>query len=125
MTRTPGARALASWIMIDPTPPAAPTISRVPALDAVRWSLWKSASYAVSVVRGSAAASAQSSEAGLLVTVERAIREKKPVVFLAWEPHPMNFQMKINYLSGGDDVFGPNYGEARVYTLKNSDLAES
>ncbi len=31
-----------------------------------------------------------SSEAGMLVTVERAAREKKPVVFLAWEPHPMN-----------------------------------
>ncbi|WP_250454274.1 choline ABC transporter substrate-binding protein [Caballeronia sp. ATUFL_M2_KS44] len=64
----------------------------------------------------------QSSEAGMLVTVERAIREKKPVVFLAWEPHPMNIQMKINYLSGGDDVFGPNYGEARVYTLTNPDF---
>jgi glycine betaine/proline transport system substrate-binding protein len=64
----------------------------------------------------------QSSEAGMLVTVERAIREKKPVVFLAWEPHPMNIQMKLNYLSGGDDVFGPNYGEARVYTLTNPDF---
>ncbi|WP_244851140.1 choline ABC transporter substrate-binding protein [Caballeronia sp. SL2Y3] len=64
----------------------------------------------------------QSSEAGMLVTVERAMREKKPVVFLAWEPHPMNIQMKINYLSGGDDVFGPNYGEARVYTLTNPDF---
>ncbi len=64
----------------------------------------------------------QSSEAGMLVTVERAIREKKPVVFLGWEPHPMNIQMKINYLSGGDDVFGPNYGEARVYTLTNTDF---
>jgi glycine betaine/proline transport system substrate-binding protein len=64
----------------------------------------------------------QSSEAGMLVTVERAIRDKKPVVFLAWEPHPMNIQMKLNYLSGGDDVFGPNYGEARVYTLTNPDF---
>ncbi|MDR5808867.1 choline ABC transporter substrate-binding protein [Caballeronia sp. LZ019] len=64
----------------------------------------------------------QSSEAGMLVTVERAIRDKKPVVFLAWEPHPMNIQMKINYLSGGDEVFGPNYGEARVYTLTNPDF---
>ncbi len=58
----------------------------------------------------------------MLVTVERAIREKRPVVFLAWEPHPMNIQMKINYLSGGDEVFGPNYGEARVYTLMNPDF---
>jgi len=52
----------------------------------------------------------QSSEAGMLVTVERAIRDKKWVVFLGWEPHPMNIQMKIDYLSGGDEVFCPNYG---------------
>jgi glycine betaine/proline transport system substrate-binding protein len=64
----------------------------------------------------------ESSEAGMLVTVERAMRDKKPVVFLAWEPHPMNIQMKLNYLSGGDEVFGPNYGEARVYTLTNPDF---
>lgn len=64
----------------------------------------------------------QSSEAGMLVTVDRAAREKKWVVFLGWEPHPMNIQMKISYLSGGDDVFGPNYGEARVYTLTNPDF---
>ena len=59
----------------------------------------------------------ESSEAGMLVTVERAIREKKWVVFLGWEPHPMNIQISMNYLSGGDASFGPNYGEARVYTL--------
>ncbi|SAK86283.1 substrate-binding region of ABC-type glycine betaine transport system [Caballeronia catudaia] len=64
----------------------------------------------------------ESSEAGMLVTVGRAVREKKPVVFLGWEPHPMNIQMKINYLAGGDEVFGPNYGEARVYTLTNTDF---
>ena len=64
----------------------------------------------------------QSSEAGMLVTVDRAVRDKKWVVFLGWEPHPMNIQIKMNYLSGGDAVFGPNYGEARVYTLTNPDF---
>jgi glycine betaine/proline transport system substrate-binding protein len=63
----------------------------------------------------------ESSEAGMLVTVHRAIRDKKWVVFLGWEPHPMNIEMNINYLAGGDDVFGPNYGEARVYTMTSSD----
>ena len=29
----------------------------------------------------------------------------------------MNVQMKMKYLQGGDDVFGPNYGEAKVYTI--------
>ncbi|HEX7931993.1 MAG TPA: choline ABC transporter substrate-binding protein [Paraburkholderia sp.] len=65
----------------------------------------------------------ESSEAGMLVEVNRAIREKKPIVFLGWEPHPMNVQMKIDYLSGGDDVFGPNYGEAKVMTVTPTDYA--
>lgn len=63
----------------------------------------------------------ESSEAGMLVTVRRAIRDKKWVVFLGWEPHPMNIEMSMNYLSGGDAVFGPNYGEARVYTMTSAD----
>jgi len=28
----------------------------------------------------------------------------------------MNVQMKMSYLQGGDDIFGPNLGEAKVYT---------
>lgn len=63
----------------------------------------------------------ESSEAGMLVEVNLAIREKKPIVFLGWEPHPMNVQMKIDYLSGGDEVFGPNYGEAKVLTVTPTD----
>ncbi|SPB16237.1 choline ABC transporter, periplasmic binding protein [Caballeronia novacaledonica] len=63
----------------------------------------------------------ESSEAGMLVEVNRAIREKKPIVFLGWEPHPMNVQMKIDYLAGGDDVFGPNYGEAKVLSVTPTD----
>lgn len=58
----------------------------------------------------------ESSEAGMLAEVQRAARGQKPVVFLGWEPHPMNVQVKMKYLSGGDEVFGPNYGEAKVYT---------
>lgn len=58
----------------------------------------------------------ESSEAGMMAEVERAIRQKKWVVFLGWEPHPMNVKFKMAYLSGGDDVFGPNLGEAKVYT---------
>ena len=63
----------------------------------------------------------ESSEAGMLVSVERAIRDKKWVVFLGWEPHPMNIQIDMKYLSGSDGVFGPNDGEARVYTLTSPD----
>jgi glycine betaine/proline transport system substrate-binding protein len=58
----------------------------------------------------------ESSEAGMLVEAQRAIKGEKAIVFLGWEPHPMNVQMKMSYLAGGDDVFGPNLGEAKVYT---------
>jgi glycine betaine/proline transport system substrate-binding protein len=63
----------------------------------------------------------ESSEAGMLAEVQRAIRMQKGVVFLGWEPHPMNVQMKLRYLEGGDEVFGPNLGEAKVYTAMPTD----
>jgi glycine betaine/proline transport system substrate-binding protein len=58
----------------------------------------------------------ESSEQGMLAEVERAYRERAPIVFLAWDPHPMNMRFDLRYLSGGDSVFGPNYGGASVYT---------
>ena len=59
----------------------------------------------------------ESSEQGMLAQVERAIRDKQPVVFLAWDPHPMNMRFDLKYLSGGDQVFGPNFGGATIYTV--------
>ncbi len=58
----------------------------------------------------------ESSEQGMLAEVERATRAKKPIVFLGWEPHPMNKKFPMKYLTGGDSTFGPNYGGATVYT---------
>jgi len=58
----------------------------------------------------------ESSEQGMLASVARATQDGKPIVFLGWEPHPMNANFKMTYLSGGDDVFGPNFGEATVAT---------
>jgi glycine betaine/proline transport system substrate-binding protein len=58
----------------------------------------------------------ESSEQGMLAEVERAYRERAPILFLAWDPHPMNMRFDLKYLSGGDSVFGPNYGGASVYT---------
>jgi len=59
----------------------------------------------------------ESSEQGMLAQVERAYRDKTPIVFLAWEPHPMNMRFDLKYLAGGDEVFGPNYGGATIYTV--------
>jgi glycine betaine/proline transport system substrate-binding protein len=58
----------------------------------------------------------ESSEQGMLAEVERAIRNHQHIVFLGWEPHPMNTRMALRYLSGGDDTFGPNFGGAKIYT---------
>ncbi|NEX48514.1 choline ABC transporter substrate-binding protein [Rhodobacter sp. ETT8] len=58
----------------------------------------------------------ESSEQGMLSAVARANRSDTPVVFLAWEPHPMNANFEITYLTGGDDVFGPDFGGAVVAT---------
>jgi glycine betaine/proline transport system substrate-binding protein len=59
----------------------------------------------------------ESSEQGMLAQVERAYRGKEPIVFLAWEPHPMNMRFDLKYLNGGDAVFGPNFGGATIYTV--------
>jgi len=58
----------------------------------------------------------ESSEAGMLSQVKRSVKRKQDVVFLGWAPHPMNAHYDMEYLSGGDDVFGPNFGGATVYT---------
>ncbi|MBA3520538.1 MAG: choline ABC transporter substrate-binding protein [Rhizobiales bacterium] len=58
----------------------------------------------------------ESSEQGMLAQVQRAVDRKEPIVFLGWEPHPMNANIEMAYLEGGDDVFGPNYGGATVLT---------
>ena len=58
----------------------------------------------------------ESSEQGMLAEVERHVRAHAPIVFLAWDPHPMNMHFNLRYLEGGDAVFGPNYGGAAVYT---------
>jgi glycine betaine/proline transport system substrate-binding protein len=58
----------------------------------------------------------ESSEQGMLSAVARAARSEEHIVFLGWEPHPMNSNFDIAYLSGGDDVFGPDFGGATVHT---------
>ncbi|MEM6667241.1 MAG: choline ABC transporter substrate-binding protein [Pseudomonadota bacterium] len=59
---------------------------------------------------------AESSEQGMLAQVDRATRRDEPIVFLGWEPHPMNANFDMSYLEGGDDFFGPNLGGATVFT---------
>ena len=58
----------------------------------------------------------ESSEQGMLAQAARAAKRGKDIVFLGWEPHPMNANLDIIYLQGGDDYFGANLGGATVYT---------
>ncbi len=66
----------------------------------------------------------ESSEQGMLAQVARADRRGEPVVFLGWEPHPMNANFEMTYLEGGDDWFGPDFGGAEVYTNTRAGLVE-
>jgi glycine betaine/proline transport system substrate-binding protein len=58
----------------------------------------------------------ESSEQGMLAQVQRADRRGEPMIFLGWEPHPMNTTFEMTYLAGGDDWFGPDFGGAEVRT---------
>ncbi|MEO9655797.1 choline ABC transporter substrate-binding protein [Marinomonas sp.] len=58
----------------------------------------------------------ESSEAGMLSQVSRNLRRDKWIAFLGWAPHPMNANFDMEYLDGGDDFFGPNFGGANVHT---------
>ncbi len=58
----------------------------------------------------------ESSEQGMLAQVARADQRGEPIVFLGWEPHPMNSSFELTYLAGGDDWFGPDFGGAIVAT---------
>ena len=58
----------------------------------------------------------ESSEAGMLAQVAKNTQAGKDIVFLGWAPHPMNANFKMAYLTGGDDLFGPNFGGASVFT---------
>ncbi|KGB81649.1 MAG: choline ABC transporter substrate-binding protein [Pseudomonadota bacterium] len=56
----------------------------------------------------------ESSEQGMLAQVGRAVAKNEDVVFLGWEPHPMNASFPLKYLTGGEEFFG---GAGVVHTV--------
>lgn len=58
----------------------------------------------------------ESSEVGMLTQLQRKVDAKEFIVFQGWAPHPMNTRFDIEYLTGGDAYFGPNFGAATVST---------
>ncbi len=67
----------------------------------------------------------ESSEQGMLAQVDRATRRGEPIVFLGWEPHPMNANFDMTYLTGGDEYFGPDLGGATVHTNTTAGFVEA
>ncbi|MER0237653.1 choline ABC transporter substrate-binding protein [Fulvimarina sp. MAC8] len=63
----------------------------------------------------------ESSEQGMLAMVGRAYSKEEPIVFLGWEPHPMNANYDLKYLTGGEDFFG---GEGTVHTVARQGYME-
>lgn len=62
----------------------------------------------------------ESSEQGMLAQVSSLYPENKGVVFLGWEPHPMNATFSLKYLTGGEDFFG---AEGIVQTVSRKGYA--
>ncbi|WP_343563974.1 choline ABC transporter substrate-binding protein [Kiloniella sp. b19] len=58
----------------------------------------------------------ESSEQGMLSQVKRAARRENWIVFVGWAPHPMNTNLEMEYLTDGDDYYGPDFGGATVHT---------
>ncbi|WP_447895987.1 choline ABC transporter substrate-binding protein [Vreelandella sp. GE22] len=65
-----------------------------------------------------------SSEAGMLSELNTRVPNEEWMVFLGWEPHPMNTNFDMAYLSDADDYFGPNLGGATVHTNTRAGFIE-
>jgi glycine betaine/proline transport system substrate-binding protein len=64
----------------------------------------------------------ESSEQAMLAEVSRAVKKQKFVAFLGWTPHPMNVQLKMHYLKGGEKYFGDT---GSVHTLTRKGYAQA
>ena len=64
----------------------------------------------------------ESSEQAMLAEVSRAGKRERFVTFLGWTPHPMNVQLKMRYLKGGEKYFGDT---GSVYTLTRKGYAQA
>ena len=65
----------------------------------------------------------ESSEAGMLSAVTRAVKRNEPIVFFGWTPHPMNINQKLTDLTGSEGARGPDEGLATVWTVTTPDYA--
>ncbi|WP_186645012.1 choline ABC transporter substrate-binding protein [Fluviispira vulneris] len=65
----------------------------------------------------------ESSEQAMLMQVYSAYKSKKWIVFLGWQPHPMNTKINMKFLKGGENYFGPDQGKSTVHTITRKNFA--
>jgi len=63
------------------------------------------------------------SESELIAKLTASTKSASALVFLGWEPHPMNIRFDLSFLPGGEAVFGENFGGADVYTVIRQGLS--
>lgn len=66
----------------------------------------------------------ESSEQGMLAQAQRAMGSGGDILFFGWRPHPMNVRFEMEYLTDGNDMFGPDDGAATVLTNTRAGLSE-
>jgi glycine betaine/proline transport system substrate-binding protein len=66
----------------------------------------------------------ESGEQGVMSQVKREIKRQQFIVFLGWEPHPMNSNFDMAYLTGGDKYFGADFGGATIQTVTRKGYRE-
>ena len=65
----------------------------------------------------------ESSEKEMLVKVKSAIEQKQWIIFLGWQPHPMNTKIEMAYLDDPLEVWGLGGGISKVHTVLSTKFA--
>jgi glycine betaine/proline transport system substrate-binding protein len=66
----------------------------------------------------------EGSTPAMLFELEKAYKERQPIVFLRWSPHWMNAEYDLRYLKDPKDLQGDFNDPAKISTIVNKDLPE-
>ena len=66
----------------------------------------------------------ESSTPAMLFELEKAYKEREPIVFYGWSPHWMNVRYDFRYLEDPKDLQGAFNDPAKISTIVNKDLPE-
>ncbi len=66
----------------------------------------------------------ESSTPAMLFELEKAYKEREPIVFFGWSPHWMNVRYDFRYLEDPKDLQGDFNDPAKISTIVNKDLPE-